>query len=522
MQPIPSISHGRVVRLGPVAIGFLIAALMATAIPHVAAASSATPTGLSQLLAAKGPSAVTRGIVKLSEHPVGFPGCRPEGPRPHRAADAQGAPGPGRGHASAPMQRAVASGAALDVPGQRHPAPRHHVRRRDGCRRSRKGFTGQGGVTVAVVDSGCDASHPDLADHVVHNVILASAEYLNIRQNGDNTIVVPTETGPYQNTDLGGGHGTHVAGIIAADSTTPRTAAGWASPPDAKLVCFAIGRVLFTTAVVTAYDHMLGQPDLWGIDVVNNSWGNSYRQFDPNDPVAVITKAVAARRHGRVRIWQLVRTEMSLNPFSEAPWVISVGAGSIDHHLASFSSTGLIYDDIRGRLHRPRRSHRRTRATGSASTTRTWWRRAYRHLVLVRYTAGTVVPALRAGRQRDAPSGTSMASPPRRGAAVLLRANPSLTPTQVRLALQATATPIKAADGKALPFWQVGYGYVDSTKAVALVRGSNWRQLAKVPQQRLTAECWRPTDTGSPSPTWTGWWRPQRGRVAGDATALSN
>jgi subtilisin family serine protease len=28
------------------------------------------------------------------------------------------------------------------------------------------GFTGKG-VTVAVVDSGCDASHPDLADHVV-------------------------------------------------------------------------------------------------------------------------------------------------------------------------------------------------------------------------------------------------------------------------------------------------------------------------------------------------------------------
>ena len=51
--------------------------------------------------------------------------------------------------------------------------------------------------------------------------------------------------------------------------------------------------MLFTTAVVTAYDHMLDQPDLWGIEVVNNSWGNSFQQFDPREPVAVATKAVA-------------------------------------------------------------------------------------------------------------------------------------------------------------------------------------------------------------------------------------
>ena len=55
-----------------------------------------------------------------------------------------------------------------------------------------------------------------------------------------------------------------------------------------------------------------------------------------------------------------------------------------------------------------------------------------------------------------------MASPHIAGAAaVLLQANPTLTPDQVRQALQATATPVTAADGTALPFWQVGYGYVD-------------------------------------------------------------
>lgn len=56
------------------------------------------------------------------------------------------------------------------------------------------GFTGKG-TTVAVVDSGCDASHPDLADHVVHNVKLYSAEYLNIPPDSSNTVVVPVEMG---------------------------------------------------------------------------------------------------------------------------------------------------------------------------------------------------------------------------------------------------------------------------------------------------------------------------------------
>ena len=51
--------------------------------------------------------------------------------------------------------------------------------------------------------------------------------------------------------------------------------------------------MLFTTAVVTAYDYLLDQPDMLGVDVINNSWGNLYAQFDPRNPVAVATRAVA-------------------------------------------------------------------------------------------------------------------------------------------------------------------------------------------------------------------------------------
>ncbi len=137
-------------------------------------------------------------------------------------------------------------------------------------------------------------------------------------------------------------------GIIAADSTSVRRAAASAWRRTPRWSAISIGEVLFTTAVVTAYDHMLDQPDLWGIDVVNNSWGNSFRQFDPRDPVHVVTKAVADL--GVVVVFAAGNSgdgnvEMSLNPFSQAPWVLSVAAGTLDHQRGDFSSNGLAFDN---------------------------------------------------------------------------------------------------------------------------------------------------------------------------------
>src|SRR6188768_1332632 len=330
-------------------IGLLTVALMSHAVPGVSAAT-ATTRGLSQLLATKSLTDVTRGIAVFSSVPTASQanalnslGLTVQPMHKVRLALVQGP--------VSAMKRAVTSGVALDV------YPDNKIDLLDTASSNAMGaaalraagWTGKG-VTVGVVDSGCDASHADLADHVKHNVILASAEYVNAHPNGDNTIMIPTETGPYQNSDLGSGHGTHVAGIIAADSSSVTDGSRYGVAPDAELACFAIGLVLFTSAVVTAYDFMLRQPDLWGIDVVNNSWGNSFRQFDPNEPVHVITKAVTDM--GVTVVFAAGNSgtdEMSLNPFSEAPWVISVGAGTVDtRKLASFSSTRLVYDNNQG------------------------------------------------------------------------------------------------------------------------------------------------------------------------------
>ena len=337
-----------------------------------------------------------------------------------------------------------------------------------------QGLTGQG-VTVAIVDSGCDASHPDLADHVVRNVKLYSGEYVTMRPDGSNTIVVPVDMLPYENSDVGSGHGTHVTGIIGADSTTAADGSRYGVAPDADLVCLSIGEVLFTSAVVTAYDHLLDQPGLWSVDVINNSWGNSFRQFDPGEPVAVVTKAVtdlgvvvvfAAGNSGSTN------AEMSQSPYSLAPWVIAVASSTSARVRAESSSNGLQFDNSRA-----------VQIGAGGHTVFTGDRIGIYHpdvtapgqgISSTCATTGTVIPACPPYGNATA-SGTSMAAPHVAGAAaILLQANPNLNGLQILQALQATARPVLAADGQQVPFWQAGYGFVDLAKAVSRVRASNW------------------------------------------------
>ena len=338
-----------------------------------------------------------------------------------------------------------------------------------------EGATGAG-VTVAVVDSGCDATHPDLADHVEHNVKVLGAEYVNQppdpNRSGDGALIVPVDEGPYSNTDLTSGHGTHVAGIIAADGTTDPTHVGVA--PDATLVCYSIGDVIFTTAVVSAYDHMLDQPDMWGIDVVNNSWGNSFEQFDPRNPVHVATKAVSDR--GALVVFAAGNSgtedwEMTLNPFSEAPWVLSVAAEDVEHVRADFSSNGLVYDASEPV---PPGDDGHTRFTGDRVG-------VYHPDVTAPGvdissscdTTGTVVGPCPPGENASA-SGTSMASPHVAGAAAVLKGvRPTLSPPDIRKILQVTAQPLS----KPTPFWQAGYGRVALDKAVELAKRGDLRKV---------------------------------------------
>ena len=340
-----------------------------------------------------------------------------------------------------------------------------------------KGYTGKG-ITVGVVDSGCDATHPDIGDHVVHNVKLVSPEYVNLPPDSSNTIVVPMYQTPFSNTDPTSGHGTYVSGIIAADGTSGPEFVGVA--PDAELVCMAIGEGIFTTAVVTAYDYLLDQPDLLGVDVINNSWGNSFYMFDPRHPVHVATRAMAAQ--GVVVVFAAGNSgdsnaEMSLNLFSAAPWVISVAASTVGRVRGSFSSNGLQFDNARGYSIGP----------DGYKAFRKYHLGIYHPDITgpgVDISSSCALTGISAGNcpqhGNTSASGTSAASPHIAGAAaILLQANPNLTPDQVRSAIQATARPVfSETDGKkqVLGFWQAGYGFINLDAAVKLVTSKDWEQ----------------------------------------------
>jgi serine protease AprX len=485
-------SHQRRVALGGIT-GALSLALVAASVGLTPARAALldVPSGLGQLLAAYPPGTLTRGIATFDAAPTtGQAGALATlGLSVQRLRNLPLALVYGPVSA---MQVAVTTGRVADV----YPDTEHEyldttsTDAMGGAAARAAGLTGAG-VTVAVVDSGCDASHPDLADHVAHNVKLYSGEYVNLPPDSSSTIVVANETGPYQNTDIGSGHGTHVAGIIAADSTTDPAGGRLGVAPDASLVCYSIGEVIATSAVVTAYDHMLDQPDMWSIDVVNNSWGNSFQQFDPRHPVAVATKAVAD--NGAVVVFAAgnsgyTETEMSLNPFSQAPWVMSVAASNVDdatYNRAEFSSNGLIFDNSQA-----------VTIGGGGHTVFTGDRIGLYHpdvtapgdnISSTCSSAGTVVGPCTPGTNATA-GGTSMASPHVAGAvAVLLQANPTLTADQVRMALQSTADPIaRFGDGPTAPFWQVGYGHVDLAAAIAAVKAKSWSK--NLPKAQAAAD----------------------------------
>jgi serine protease AprX len=462
------------------------------------AVPGSTTIGLAQLLAAHVPADITTGIATLGAVPTATDvarlsklGLEVQPMHQLPLAFVYGT--------TAAMRLAVTSGAAHDVyPNEQlHYLDQASADAMGGASVRAAGNTGKG-VTVAVVDSGCDATHPDLADHVAHNVKLVGLEYANMppdpNKSGDGALVVPIDQGPYSNSDLTSGHGTHVAGIIAADGHTDPTHIGVA--PDATLVCYSMGDILFTTAVVSAYDHMLDQPDLWGIDVANNSWGNSFEQFDPSNPVHVATKAVSDR--GVLVVFAAGNSgtsdwEMTLNPFSEAPWVLSVAAEDVKHVRADFSSNGLVYDNSQGV------------APGADGHTHfTGDRVGVYHpdvtapgvdISSTCDTSGTLVGPCPPGQNTTA-SGTSMASPHVAGAAAVLKGvRPSLTPPDLRKILQVTAKPLS----KTTPFWEGGYGRVALDDAVALASRSDLSTVlnplqAAASARVLAADAWTVTD----------------------------
>ena len=271
------------------------------------------------------------------------------------------------------------------------------------------GITGKG-VTVAVIDTGIDATHPDLpyGDKVIQNVKIVPDLF------GTGAIVVEG----IPNTDTTSGHGTHVSSIAAG--TGAALAGKYRGVAiGANLVGVGAGELLFVLSALEGFDWVLQNRGQYGIRVISNSWGTT-GSFSADDPINVASQA--AHDAGLVVVFAAGNagpTTDTLNPYCVAPWVICVAAGAKDGTtLADFSSRGIPGDAL---------YHPTITAPGV-------------NIAAARATTGIVintffaVDLVRLGTEAvwyAVASGTSMATPHVSGtAALMLEANPGLTPTR--------------------------------------------------------------------------------------------
>jgi serine protease AprX len=302
------------------------------------------------------------------------------------------------------------------------------------------GYSGRG-IGVAIVDSGIDATHPDLpfGTHVKQNVKVAiGGAGLGSPFDG---VVPPTYLENLPDSDSTSGHGTHASGSIAGLGTeSGGKYAGVA--PGADLVGVSTGEAIAILWALEGFDYVLTHQYTYNIRVVSNSWGTS-GPFDPEDPISVASKVLHDRG---ITVVFAAGNEGSgnntMNPYADAPWVIGVAAADKQGRLASFSSRGIPGDRI---------YHPTITAAGVAIVS----------------TKANATPLGQAGQctgltVSETPwyacmDGTSMATPQVAGAcALLLEANPTLTPDAIKSTIVATATPM-AGYGQ----HQVGAGFLN-------------------------------------------------------------
>ena len=288
---------------------------------------------------------------------------------------------------------------------------------------SQLGATGKG-VGVAVVDSGI-APHPDLAGRIVASVDFTGNDL-------STALVAPADPG---------GHGTHVAGLVAGDGTASGGAYTGVAPGAKLIDVRVIGASGVTTlsTVLRGLQWILANRTTYNIRVANLSLGATAQTPYTRDPLATaveiltfsgVTVVVSAGNAGP--------GDTTITTPGSDPFVITVGAiddnattTTSDDTLASFSSRGPTpFDGVtKPDLVAPGRKMVSLRSPGSTLDTSYPDRRV----------AGldTVNPAY------FKLSGTSMSAPVVSGVvALMLERNPGLTPLQVKQRLRTSATAL--------------------------------------------------------------------------------
>jgi serine protease AprX len=321
--------------------------------------------------------------------------------------------------------------------------------------RQELGYDGAG-VGIAIIDSGSSAFHDDLSDALSRESRVDQfVDFVNARKKAYDDY----------------GHGTHVAGIIAGngfDSGGLRTGIA----PAARLVVLKVlddsgqGRI---SDVIAAIDYAIAQKDNFNIRVINLSVATGvYEPYDVDPLTLAAQRAVdagivvvaAAGNYGRAP--QGGTRYGGITAPGNAPWVLTVGASShmgtvdrTDDTIAPFSSRGPTAINHSAKpdvvapgvgiesLSDPQSAFYITKSGYLLSGTVPTWYLPYLSL-----------------------SGTSMAAPVVTGTvALMLQANPNLTPNAVKAIIEYSAQQYAGYDRLTQ-----GAGFLNAKGAVELAR----------------------------------------------------
>jgi len=336
------------------------------------------------------------------------------------------------------------------------------VRTDDAMRKLNGGLPVTGkGIGVVINDSGVDGTHRDLkfGSHLVQNVLGST------NLNALSALLPVSYVENVPNTDSSSGHGTHVAGIVGG---TGEMSGGKYEgvAPGANLIGYGSGAAVAMLDTIGGFDYALTHQQEYNIRVITNSWGDTGdagTDFDPYHPINIATKKLYDR--GIVTVFSAGNSGPDAKTISgnykKAPWVVTVAAGDKSGKLADFSSRG---ENGRG---------------GTVTVDGETWNWADQPTVTspgVDIVSTRVIsPLVALGATADVEyiepaylpyyttmSGTSMAAPHVAGIiALMLEANPLLSPSEVKSILEKTATSMPDYES-----WEVGAGYVNAYGAV--------------------------------------------------------
>ncbi|HTB68197.1 MAG TPA: S8 family peptidase [Steroidobacteraceae bacterium] len=305
-----------------------------------------------------------------------------------------------------------------------------------------QGITGRG-VTIAMLDSGL---WEDLTQNYGSRVLAS----IDVTNGGSG----PVTGDPY-------GHGTHITSIAAGGAQN--AALQYESiAPQANLVIVRAfdgqggGRYV---DVIAGLNWIIANQHKYNIRIVNISFGSDPESYYWNDPLD--QAVMAAWKAGIVVVAAAGNSgpaPMTIGVPGNVPYVITVGAltdnytpnNTSNWSLASFSSTGPTYEGfVKPEMVAPGGHMAASMSSNS-------------------YLANIDPNSMSLGEQMFTMSGTSQATAVTSGViALMLQANPALTPDTVKCRLMAASAPaVTPAGTLAYSVFQQGAGLINAVRAV--------------------------------------------------------